>query len=138
VEEETMRMLISLINRFLNFLIIIFFVISNTFLALVLQSCASSKTITGSPIDETLVAKIRDGETTSEQILTWFGAPTSTTTLGENQVYIYKYCVSKSTGFYSGYFAQSKSEQLCDELTIILDKDGKRVKSHNFIKRITD
>jgi len=105
--------------------------------AATLQACATSQQITGRPIDAQQVGQIVDGKTTSDQIISWFGAPTTTSTLGENQLYIYKYCVSKGSGFYTGYFGQTKSEEKCDELTVTFDKDGK-VKAHNFVKRIQE
>ncbi len=100
-----------------------------------LESCGVSQQVTGRPIDSTFVVKIIDGQTTADQIIAWFGAPASTSSLGENQLYIYKYCVSKGTGFYTGYFGQTKTEEKCDELTVTFDKNGK-VKAHNFIKRV--
>lgn len=106
-------------------------------LSMMLESCATSQQITGRPIDTKVVGQIVDGKTTSDQIITWFGAPTSTSSLGENQLYIYKYCISKGSGFYTGYFGQTKSEEKCDELTVTFDKEGK-VKAHNFVKRIED
>jgi outer membrane protein assembly factor BamE (lipoprotein component of BamABCDE complex) len=106
-----------------------------SFIPVLLQSCASSQQTTGRPIDQPTVTKIIDGQTTADEILAWFGAPTSTSSLGENQLYIYKYCVSKGSGFYTGYFGQTKSEEKCDELTVTFNKDGK-VKAHNFIKRL--
>ena len=124
-------------KRKTNFLSIALLVALQTGLLFMLQSCAISKHVTGRPIEQTLVDRIRDGETTSEQIISWFGAPTSTSALGENQLYIYKYCESKGSGLYTGYFGQTKTEELCDELTVTFDKDGK-VKAHNFVKRIQE
>jgi len=104
-------------------------------IAAMLESCATSQQTTGRPIDPPTVGRIVDGQTTTDDIITWFGAPTSTSSLGENQLYIYKYCVSKGSGFSVGYFGQTKSEEKCDELTVTFNKEGK-VKAHNFIKRI--
>lgn len=105
------------------------------FTLIALESCASSQQTTGRPIDQDGVSKIIDHQTTADEILAWFGAPTSTSSLGENQLYIYKYCVSKGSGFNTGYFGQTKTEEKCDELTVTFNKDGK-VKAHNFIKRV--
>ncbi len=104
-------------------------------IAVMMESCATSQQTTGRPIDPPTVRKIVDGQTTADDVLAWFGAPTSTSALGENQLYVYKYCVSKGSGFYTGYFGQTKTEEMCDELTVTFNKEGK-VKAHNFIKRI--
>lgn len=105
--------------------------------AAMLESCTSSRQVTGRPIDPQTVSKIVDGKTTVDQILASFGAPTSTSALGESQLYIYKYCISSGSGLYTGYFGQTKTEEKCDELTVTFDKDGK-VRAHNFIKRNED
>ena len=99
-----------------------------------IQSCATSEAITGSPIDETLVAKIVDGQTTQDQIISWFGAPTTTSQLGDNVLYIYKYCKTSGSGLYTGYFGQTKSVEKCNELTVTFDKATGTVKAHNFQK----
>lgn len=99
-----------------------------------IQSCATSEAITGSPIDPTLVAKIVDGQTTQDQIITWFGAPTTTSQLGDNVLYIYKYCKTSGSGLYTGYFGQTKSVEKCNELTVTFDKATGTVKAHNFQK----
>jgi len=100
-------------------------------------SCATTQTVTGKPIDPGLVATIVDGETTQEQIISLFGAPTSTSQLGDYTLYVYKHCVIKGTAFSAGYFGQSKGEEKCDELTVTFDKTGK-VKAHNFVKRLEE
>lgn len=99
-----------------------------------LQSCATSETVTGNPIDSSLVARIVDGKTTEQQIITWFGAPTTTSELGENVLYIYKYCKTSGSGLYTGYFGQTKSVEKCNELTVTFDKTTGTVKAHNFQK----
>lgn len=104
------------------------------FLAAGIQSCATSETVTGNPIDETLVSKIVDGQTTEQQIITWFGAPATTSELGDNVLYIYKYCKTSGSGLYTGYFGQTKSVEKCNELTVTFDKATGTVKAHNFQK----
>jgi outer membrane protein assembly factor BamE (lipoprotein component of BamABCDE complex) len=106
-----------------------------TSLSFCLESCATSSIVTGRPIDPSTVHNITDGQTKSEEIITWFGAPTTTSQLGDNALYIYKYCVSKGSGFSLGYYGNTSAEEKCDELTITFDKEG-IVKAHNFIKRI--
>ncbi len=99
-----------------------------------LQSCATSETVTGNPIDETLVSRIVDGQTTQDQIISWFGAPTTTSQLGDNVLYIYKYCKTSGSGLYTGYFGQTKSVEKCNELTVTFDKATGTVKAHNYQK----
>jgi outer membrane protein assembly factor BamE (lipoprotein component of BamABCDE complex) len=119
-----------------NFLSIALLIALQMTVALILQSCYTAKHVTGKPIEQAFVDKIRDGETTSEQIIAWFGAPTTTYTLGEDMVYLYKHCQTKGATFVpSRFFGQTKTEEICDELTVVIDKTGK-VKTHNFIKRI--
>ncbi len=103
-------------------------------LAVGIQSCATSEAITGSPIDPELVARIVDGQTTQDQIISWFGAPTTTSQLGDNVLYIYKYCKTSGSGLYTGYFGQTKSVEKCNELTVTFDKSTGTVKAHNFQK----
>ena len=102
--------------------------------AINIQSCATSEQITGNPIDETAVGKIVDGQTTQDQIINWFGAPTTTSQLGDNVLYIYKYCKTSGSGVYTGYFGQTKTEEKCNELTVTFDKATGTVKVHNFKK----
>ncbi len=104
--------------------------------SIALNSCATTETVTGRPIDQTTVAKIVDGETTEDQIITWFGAPTTTSQLGDNELYIYKYCVTSGSGFSVGYYTSGKAQENCDELTITFDKTTGKVKVHNFDKRV--
>lgn len=104
------------------------------FLSVCIQSCATSEQITGNPIDETAVAKILDGKTTQDEIISWFGAPTTTSQLGDNVLYIYKYCKTSGSGFYTGYFGQTKTEERCNELTVTFEKATGTVKVHNFKK----
>ncbi|MHB8579166.1 MAG: outer membrane protein assembly factor BamE domain-containing protein [Ignavibacteriaceae bacterium] len=116
------------------------FTISMLFLvlsALLLESCATSEQVTGRPIDPSIVQNIVDGKTTSEQIISWLGAPSLTTQLGDNTLYVYKYCVSEGSGFSLGYYGQTKSEEKCDELTVTFDNKGV-VKAHNFVKRVNE
>jgi len=99
-----------------------------------IQSCATSEAVTGNPIDETYVAKIVDGQTTENQVISWFGAPTTTSELGGNVLYIYKYCKTSGSGLYTGYFGQTKSVEKCNELTVTFDKASGTVKAHNYQK----
>lgn len=98
------------------------------------QSCATSEAVTGSPIDEQAVARIVDGQTTETQIISWFGAPATTSAMGDNVLYIYKYCKTSGSGLYTGYFGQTKSVEKCNELTVTFDKASGTVRAHNYKK----
>jgi outer membrane protein assembly factor BamE (lipoprotein component of BamABCDE complex) len=104
------------------------------FVSLALESCATTENVTGNPIDETAVRKIIDGSTTQEQIISWFGAPTTTSELGGNVLYVFKYCKTSGSGFYTGYFGQTKTKENCNELTVTFDKNTGTVKAHNYKK----
>lgn len=111
---------------FLNYILIL--------LSFILLSCAASEVVTGNPIDESYVAKIVDGKTTETQIISWFGPPTTTSSIGDNVLYVYKHCKTSGTGFYTGYFGQTKSVEKCNQLTITFDKNTGTVKAHNYQK----
>ncbi len=115
----------------MKYSLIIAFAIS---LSMATWSCATSEAVTGNPIDATAVAKIVDSQTTQDQIINWFGAPTTTSQLGDNVLYIYRYCKTSGSGLYTGYFGQTKSEEKCNELTVTFDKATGAVKAHNFKK----
>lgn len=115
----------------MKYLFIIVFAIS---MSMAISSCATSEAVTGNPIDETSVTKILDGQTTEDQIISWFGAPTTTSQLGDNVLYIYKYCKTSGSGLYTGYFGQTKSVEKCNELTVTFDKASGTVKTHRYQK----
>jgi len=68
--------------------------------ALLFSACATTKQITGRPIDETKVIQIKDGITSLTDIISLFGAPQSTSSIGNKTLYIYQYCVTEGSGFY--------------------------------------
>jgi len=94
-----------------------------------------SSITTGRPIDESKLPQIVKGQTTVDEIISMLGAPTQTTSMERSTIYIYQYCIQKGKGIYTGYFGQTKSEEICDELAITFDEQGK-VKTYNFQKRI--
>jgi hypothetical protein len=102
-----------------------------------LTSCMTMSTTTGRPIDESKLPLIVKGQTTIDDIITWFGAPTTTTQMEDSTIYVYKHCVTKGKGIYAGYLGKTESEEICDELAITFDRQGK-VKSYNFQKRIKE
>jgi outer membrane protein assembly factor BamE (lipoprotein component of BamABCDE complex) len=112
-------------------------VITSISLALILSSCMTMSTKTGRPIDESKLPLIVKGQTTVDDIIAWFGAPTTATPMEDSTIYIYKYCVTKGKGIYAGYVGKTQSEEICDELAITFDKQGK-IKSYNFQKRIKE
>lgn len=103
--------------------------------ALVLSSCMTTAITTGRPIDQSKLPLIVKGQTTVEEIISIFGAPTQTTAMEDSTIYIYKHCVQKGKGVYTGYFGKTESQEICDELAITFDKQGK-VKIYNFQKGI--
>lgn len=102
---------------------------------LALSSCMTTAVTTGRPIDESKLPLIIKGQTTVDQIISMFGAPTQTTPMEDSTIYIYKHCVQKGKGVYTGYFGKTESQEICDELAITFDKQGK-VKTYNFQKGI--
>lgn len=98
--------------------------------------CMKSKAITGRPIPDDKVAMIKDGETTSEQILVWFGAPDQQNTLGDLILYVYKYTEVEGSGWYAPYYGRHDTKQNCDELTITFDKTTGKVKAHSINRGI--
>ena len=72
--------------------------------------CMKSSHTSGHPIADDKVSQIVDGKTTSEEILAWFGAPTSTSTLGDNILYVYRFTKTTGSGVYVPYYAQNNSK----------------------------
>lgn len=91
--------------------------------------CASSTHTSGRPIPQENVDRIVKGQTTVEQVIEWFGAPTSQSEMGGNILYTYVYSVEKGSGFSIGYYSEEKGKTQTDELTITFDKATGRVKT---------
>jgi len=102
--------------------------------ALLFQSCATMSHVRGKPIDEAKVAMIKKGETTSDEILERFGSPESQSTLADNILYVYKYCVTSGTAFSIGYYTTGTGKESCDELSVTFDKTTGKVKAYSFQK----
>jgi outer membrane protein assembly factor BamE (lipoprotein component of BamABCDE complex) len=89
---------------------------------------------TGKPLDERRVAQIVKGRTTAEEILTWFGTPTSTSRLGGNELFVYKHCKNEGSTVMLPAVGQTQMREICNELTVTLTASG-HVKAHGFQKR---
>lgn len=89
---------------------------------------------TGKPLDERRVAQIVKGRTTAEEILTWFGTPTSTSRLGGNELFVYKHCKNEGSTVMLPLAGQTQMREVCNELTVTLTASG-YVKAHSWQKR---
>ena len=89
---------------------------------------------TGKPIRGVDMQKIIKDETTSKDIISIFGAPTSTSATGQEEFFVYQFC--RETFKVSRF--SSASQKHCNELTIIFDKNTGKVKDYNYQKRIPD
>ena len=92
------------------------------------------KSETGNPIPETKISQIIPGKTTATDVLGLFGAPTMTTTLGNDQLFIYKNCKTGGTGFTTLGFGQTNSKERCNSLSITIDKTTGLVLNKNYQK----
>ena len=92
----------------------------------------SAKVETGKKLDKSMISKIVDGESTGSQILVWFGAPTKSTKLGKEELFVYKQCTTDSSMVSVVAIGHTGSKEKCDELSIVLDENG-IVKNHGFV-----
>lgn len=97
-----------------------------------LQGCVTTRYETGRSIDESKVDRIQKGETTSANILEWFGAPTTTSSLAEHVLYVYKHCQTGGSAFSVGYYTSGSTREQCDELSVTFDKATGKVVAHSF------
>jgi outer membrane protein assembly factor BamE (lipoprotein component of BamABCDE complex) len=99
--------------------------------AVLIQGCSgmtvTRKTMssTGREIDRAKVQQIAKGKTTSNEIITWFGAPTSTSTSGNFDFITYKYCET-SVSMWVG-----SQRDDCDTLTVTIDHSTSKVADYN-------
>ena len=105
-------------------------------LMLFLSACVTTRYETGRRIDETKAAQIRKGETTSAEILEWFGAPTTVSALAEHQLYVYQHCKTSGSTYSLGYYASGSTKQACDELSITFDKATGKVVTYSLQRGI--
>src|ERR1041385_2905159 len=100
-----------------NYLLHLLSALSLIVFAFLFWGSASTKAVTGRPIDETKISQIKDGKTTMNEIIVLFGAPQNTSYIGDKTLYIYKYCISKGSGFSTGYTTSTSTTESCDELS---------------------
>ncbi|MEN3039886.1 MAG: hypothetical protein ABDI07_12215 [Candidatus Kryptonium sp.] len=105
-------------------------------MGLALSGCAVgvAKHETGKPIKEENISKILAGQTTGTDVIGLFGAPTMVTSMGDDELYIYKYCRTGGTGITVPGLGATKSKEVCNELTVVIDKKTGKVKNYNYNK----
>ena len=109
------------------------------FLVLLISLCIISncgftfgRSITGKPIKEDMLDRIKKDETTKTEILSWFGPPHENYKIEKDQTcYLYKYCKIEVKAY-----VVNIEESICDELLIFFDKSG-IVKDFVYNKGIT-
>lgn len=111
----------------MNFLASFFLII------LLFTGCATVQHVTGRPIDEVKVNQIKRGETSLNDIISLFGAPQTTSKIGDKTLYIYQYCVTKGSAFATQYTHSTSTTQSCDELTITFDSKA-MVEAFSYLK----
>lgn len=104
-------------------------------LAFLVMGCSyhSAEVETGKSLDDSKINQIVDGETAGSQILVWFGAPSKSTRLGKEELFVYKHCTTDSSTLTVTAIGRTGSKESCDELSIVLNEDG-IVKNHGFVK----
>lgn len=101
---------------------------------LLIAGCSyhSGEVETGKSLTQSSVDRIVDGETPGSQILVWFGAPTKSSRLGKEDIFVYKHCKTDSSTLTVTALGHSGSKEKCDELSVVLDENG-IVKNHGFV-----
>lgn len=92
----------------------------------------SGKVETGKSLTQSSIDRIVDGETTGSQILVWFGAPSKSSRLGKEELFVYKHCTTDSSTLTVTALGHSGSKEKCDELSVVLGENG-IVKNHGFV-----
>ncbi len=104
--------------------------------SLAMAGCAAHaiKTETGNPIPKDKVAEIKDGETTLDEVLALFGAPTSETDVAGKKLLVWKHC--KTSGGSMGILGLggTSTTERCNTLTVNVDLQTGKVINHNFQK----
>lgn len=100
-------------------------------LTILIQGCSGvavtrkAMSSTGRPIDRAKVEQLVKGTTTEDQVVAWFGAPTTTSTSGNFDFLTYKYCETSVS-----MFAGSQRDD-CDILTVTVDRPTSKVTDYN-------
>jgi hypothetical protein len=104
-----------------------------------MMGCAfhSANVETGKKLDKQKINQIVDGKTAGSQILVWFGAPSKSTRLGKEELFVYKQCNTDSSSVVITAIGHTDSKENCDELSIVLTEDG-IVKNHGFVAAQVD
>ncbi len=110
------------------------------FLIALISGCAyhGIKQETGREIDEGKVSQIQRNVTTSSDVLLWFRAPTTTTKLGDDEIFVYKFCKSSGGSFVFSGLGSTKTKEMCNELSIVFDKISGKVKDYSYQKQLED
>jgi len=111
-------------------------VILTTVLTASLVGCSfhGMRSETGNPINEANVRQIVNGKTTAGEVLGLFGVLTQTTTLGGNEIYIYKNCKVGGAGISVVGIGHTGTKERGNALSVTIDKASGIVRSHNFQK----
>jgi hypothetical protein len=100
--------------------------------ALILAGCAATTvSIKGVPIDETLVGKIKPGITTREAILKEFGPPSEITAEEGREKLVYRHREAK-TRSYLGGLVEMKGRSELKEAVLTVTIKGNIVESYRF------
>jgi len=106
----------------------------------------TSKSVSGKAVDLDKISQLERGFTTSAQVVTLFGQPTTITAAGPNDLYVYKQCQQGSTGVGGGVLGIGKkvgglgavgvenTKQKCNELTVIIDRTTDKVVDYSYLK----
>lgn len=92
------------------------------------------RTETGNPIADDKVKQIVNGRTTATDIFGLFGAPQQTTTIGGNEIYIYKNCKVGGAGIQVMGIGHTGTKERCNSLSITVDKATGIVQNYNYQK----
>lgn len=81
------------------------------------------------PVGDTNVGKLAKGKSTKIDVIELFGAPSTISVSGNDEIYTFKKCITTSE---SGLFSGMKTDENCKQLTVMLDKNSEVVKTHSF------
>ena len=102
--------------------------------SLVAAGCATSYQIrseAGNPIPEAKVAQIKDKQTTVDEVLAIFGAPTSETEAAGKKLLVWKHCLTTGGTTTLMGIGGTSTTQRCNTLTVNVDLATGKVVNHN-------